>query len=209
VAIDLTGITATSQNPFSGTGYSVSFAVDADQGVVRGALDGRYAVPVGGVTGGEPEYLTGGFGSALTTNVDDSGNYFSTGTGTITITFTTPQSWFALLWGSVDKGDPGDPGNLLTFNDAANFQVTGQDVQTAATGFVRNGYQGAGGSAYVIIHTDTPFTTVTASSSIVSFEFGGVAGSDNGFTTVPEPGSICLFGIGIGLVAMRRRIHFR
>jgi len=212
VAIALAGITAPSQNPFSGAGYSVSFAVDSDQGVVRGAKDGRYAIPVAGVTGanpGQPEFLTGDFGSPLTASASSSGNYFSTGTGTITITFNQPEYWLALLWGSIDKGDPGYPGNFLTFNDKGNFQVTGQDVQQAATGFVSNGYQGPGGSAYVIIHTDTPFTTVTASSSTVSFEFGGVAGSDGGFSTVPEPGSAWLFGIGIGLVAIGRRIHFR
>jgi hypothetical protein len=205
VVIDLTGITAPSQIPFSGIGYTVSFVgVASDQGVVKGALGGRYAIPVAGVSGGQPEYLTGAFGSAPTTIAGDSGNYFSTGTGKIVIGFTTPQTWLALLWGSIDTG------NSLTFDDTANTVVTGLEVQTATTGFVSNGYQGPGGSAYVLIKTDTPFTSVTATSDVVSFEFGGVAGSNSGFTTVPEPGSFwCLFGIGAGIVAMRRRINFR
>src|ERR1035438_4234011 len=72
VIIDLTGITATSQTSFSGPGYSVSFAVDSDQGVVQGALGGRYAIPVAGVvSGNQPEYLTGGYGSALTTRSEE------------------------------------------------------------------------------------------------------------------------------------------
>jgi hypothetical protein len=201
VVIDLTGIAAPSHGAFSGTGYSVSFAVDAGQGVVHGAADGLYAIPVGGVSGGQPEYLTGGYGSALTPTVGLSGNYFSTGTGTITITFDQPETWFALLWGSIDTG------NSLTFNNGGNavFTVTGTTVQDAASGFVGNGFQGPGGSAYVVINTSTPFTSVTASSNIVSFEFGGVVASD-----VPEPSSVwCLFGAGIGMFALRRRIHLK
>ena len=201
VVIDLTGITTTpSQAPFSGPGYSVSFAVNAGQGVVRGALGGRYAIPVAGVTGGNAEYLTGDYGSTLTTDPADSGNYFSTGTGAIAMNFNQPEYWLALLWGSIDTE------NLLTFKNGNNtvFTVSGTDVQNAAAGFVSNGFQGPGGSAYVLVHTDTPFTSVIASSGVVSFEFGGVVGS-----AVPEPGTWCLFGLGIGIVALRRRISFR
>jgi hypothetical protein len=201
VIIDLTGITATSQAPFSGPGYSVSFAVDADQGVVQGALDSRYAIPVAGVvSGSQPEYLTGGYGSPLTDVAANSGNYFSTGTGAITMNFNQPETWLALLWGSIDTE------NLLTFKNGAStvFTVSGTDVQNAAAGFVSNGFQGPGGSAYVLVNTSTPFTSVIASSGVVSFEFGGVVGS-----AVPEPSSFwCLFGLGIGIVALRRRISF-
>jgi hypothetical protein len=202
VIIDLTGITATSQAPFSGPGYSVSFAVDPDQGVVRGAVDSRYAIPVAGVvSGNQPEYLTGGYGSPLTDVAADSGNYFSTGTGAVTINFDQPETWLALLWGSIDTG------NLLTFKNGDNtvFTVTGTDVQNAAAGFAGNGFQGPGGSAYVLVNTSTPFTSVIASSGVVSFEFDGVVAS-----AVPEPNSFwCLFGLGIGMVALRRRISFR
>ena len=205
VIVDLTGITATSQAAFSGPGYSVSFAVDPDQGVVRGALANRYAIPVAGVLGVPPneqaKYLTGDYGSALTTNAADSGNYFSTGTGIVTFDFNQPETWFALLWGSIDTG------NLLTFKNGNStvFTVSGTDVQNAAAGFAGNGFQGPRGSAYVLVNTSTPFTSVVASSGTVSFEFGGVVGS-----AVPEPGSFwCLFGIGIGIVALRRRISFR
>jgi hypothetical protein len=208
VIIDLTGIKPVSQTSFSGPGYSVSFAValgPSGQGVVQGAFGGRYAIPVAGIIGVAPnqqaEYLTGGYGSLLTPTAADSGNYFSTGTGSITINFNQPETWFGLLWGSIDTG------NLLTFKNGNNtvFTVTGTAVQNAAAGFLSNGFQGPGGSAYVLVNTDTPFTSVIASSSVVSFEFGGVVGSP-----VPEPSSfLCLFGIGVGIVALRRRIHFR
>jgi hypothetical protein len=143
--------------------------------VVKGAVAGTHAVPVAGVTGGSAEYLTANFGSALTTDIAASGNYFSTGLGTITITFASPQTSFALLWGSIDTG------NSLRFNDAGNFVVSGTAVQTAAAGFVGNGFQGPGGGAWVEINTDTPFTTVTASSSVPSFEFAAIAASTTPF----------------------------
>jgi hypothetical protein len=204
VVISLTGITPVSQASFSGPGYSVSFAVDlgpSGQGVVQGAVGGRYAIPVAGITGSnQAEYLTGDYGSLLTTDAAKSGNYFSTGTGAITINFNQPETWLALLWGSIDTG------NLLTFKNGAStvFTVDGTAVQNAAAGFLSNGFQGPGGSAYVLINTSTPFTSVIASSSQVSFEFGGVVASP-----VPEPGTWCLFGLGIGIVALRRRISFR
>jgi len=164
--IDLSGISSPSQSTMAGTGYSIAFSgVGANEGVVQGSLGGAYAVPVGGVIGSSPEYLTGGFGSALTTNIGNSGNYLSTGVGTITITFSTPQDSLALLWGSIDAG------NSLKLNDAGGFVITGAAVQAEAAGFVTNGFQGPGGSAYVVVNTSTPFTTVTATSNVVSFEF--------------------------------------
>ena len=204
VVISLTGIPVVSRATFSGPGYSVDFLVDSDQGVVRGALGGYYAIPVGGVTdGGDPKYLMGDYGSHLTTDAAASGNYFSTGTGSITINFNQSERWLALLWGSIDTG------NQLTFKngDTTVFTVDGTQVQNAAAGFVSNGFQGPGGSAYVLINTSTPFTSVVASSGTVSFEFGGVVASP-----VPEPSSFwCLFGLGIGIVALRvgQTIAFR
>src|SRR6516164_973150 len=74
VLIDLTGGTGASQTTLTGSGYSISFAgVGLDQGLVRGALAGVRAVPVAGVAGGLPEYLTGSFGSSLTTDIGASG----------------------------------------------------------------------------------------------------------------------------------------
>ena len=205
VVIHLAGLALPSQPSFSGPGYSVSLGANllqSGQGVVHGAASGLYAIPVAGVTGGgDPQYLTADYGSPLTAVAADSGNYFSTGAGSITINFTQPETWFALLWGSIDDY------NHLTFMNGTNtiFTVDGTTAQAAAKGFLSNGFQGPGGSAYVVVNTSTPFTSVIASSTSVSFEFGGVVASD-----VPEPNSFwCLFGIGIGLVAMRRRISFR
>jgi PEP-CTERM motif len=193
--INLSGITSPSQSPVIGSGYSINFS-GGNEGIVQGSVSGSYAVPVAGEIGTTPEFLTGGFGAGLTTNIAASGNYLSTGIGTVRITFTTPQTSLALLWGSIDSG------NSLTFNDTAGSVITGTEVQTVAAGFVSNGFQGPGGSAYIVVDTSTPFTTVSATSSSVSFEFAGVAAATTPFTVgMPEPASLMLFGSGIGLIA--------
>lgn len=192
--VSLGGITAPSQTTLTGAGYTVSFSTTSVNGVVQGLLPGQHAVPVAGVTpGGDPEYLTGDYGSPLTTDIDKSGNYFSTGAGSITFTFSTPQTSLALLWGSIDTY------NSLTFSNG--LIVTGTEVQEAASGFAGGGYQGPGGSAYVVIDT-TPFTSFTASSPYVSFEFGDVAASTTPFEAVPEPVSFLLITAGISLIAL-------
>ena len=188
----------------TGPGYTVTFSVAAGEGVEKGDTL-LAALPVAGVTGGAPEFLTGDFGSGapLTTSIAAAGDYFSTGLGTITITFTTPQTAFALLWGSIDAS------NSLTFNDAAHDVITGTAVQAAAAGFVSNGFQGPGGSAYVIVNTATPFTTVTATSGVVSFEFAGAVGANTPLVTTPEPGSVTLMLgsglVGVGFIGLRLR----
>ena len=190
--VSLAGVATPSSSPLSGTGFSVAFSVASGQGIVRGAAASLYAIPVGGMVGGAPAYLTGDLGSALTTNAASSGNYFSTGNGTITITFTTPQTSLALLWGSVDTF------NSITFNDAANDVLTGTALGTYISGFAANGGQGLGGSAYVAATTNTTFTTVSFHSDSPSFEFQAVSASNEAFTTsVPEPVSLALLGSGI------------
>jgi hypothetical protein len=200
IVVNLAGLTDPSQAPLTGSGYTVSFAgVGSNQGLVQGN-SGAHAVPVAGIAGTSAEYMTGSFGSAQTTDVGASANYLSTGTGTITISFASPVTSFALLWGSIDTG------NSLRFNDASNFVVTGSAVQAAAAGFVGNGFQGPGGSAYVVVNTDTPFTTVTATSSVVSFELAPLAASNTPFDppSAPEPGALTLMAGGVLLLAAHR-----
>jgi hypothetical protein len=199
-----TGSSTVLVDGLTGTGYSVAFSPSfaADQGLVRGGSP-MHAIPVAGASGAMPKFLTGGFGSALTTDAAGAGQYFSTGTGTITINFTSPQTSLALLWGSIDTE------NSLRFNDAAGLTVRGTDAQSAASGFTASGFQGPGGSAYVIITTDTPFTSVAATSSIVSFEFSGLVASTTPIVNQPEPASFVLLGIGIAAIAVGRRQRSR
>src|SRR5271170_4078011 len=58
--IGVQGITPPSQALITRSGYTVSFSgVPSDQGVVQGTLSSVHATPVAGVSGGNPEYLTG------------------------------------------------------------------------------------------------------------------------------------------------------
>ncbi len=202
VPIKLDGVTAPSRGTLDTLGYTVTFSVASGQGIVHGAAEGQYAVPVAGVSGGLPTYLKGDYGSEPTLTLSQSGNYFSTGgPGTITITFKTPQTSLALLWGSID-----------TFNSVAlddGFTVTGKQIQEAALGFTTDGYQGVGGSAYVLINATHSFTTATFTSGTPSFEFAGVAGGSTiPLNPTPEPSEMVLMGtigIAIGFVALRLR----
>jgi len=210
--VDLSGITPLPSQltiPNNGS-YSVSFGgIDATQGIVQygttqqgpcpqNCFDGLHAIPVAGVDGSTAEYLTGDAGSTLTENPNLSGAYFSTGAdGAITITFDTPQTSLALLWGSIDTQ------NQLVFNNSTGSDiVTGTDVQLAAAGFGGNGLQGPTGSAYVVLTPDSTFTTVTASSGVVSFEFTAVQASTGTFVTTPEPSAVLLMFVMAGVLAL-------
>jgi hypothetical protein len=145
--------------------------------VVQGSSSGQYAAP-------------------FTADGAYTGNYFSTGTGSITITFATDQLAMALLWGSVDS-----------YNQVQLFEgstlvgsVAGSDIEANA-----NGSQGYGGSFYTLINSTVAFDEVVLSSTSPSFEFAQFE-ADVSNDYVPEPASLAVFGVGLlGLAALRRR----
>lgn len=197
--VGVQGVSTPSQTTLSRPGYTISFNVADNQGIVQGSIPSSiHAVPVAGITpGGQATYLTGDFGSAQTTNPDESGNFLSTGTGRITVTFDQAQISLALLWGSIDSS------NLVTFGNTAGDTLSGSQVQALAAGFAGNGFQGPRGSAYVVAVSDSPFTSVTFSSGVTSFELASIVASVGQISTVPLPASAPMFGAALmGLAAM-------
>ncbi len=204
--IEASGTTTTSSKTvtnISGLSSVVLYGAGYNQGfqpaeIVQGSLAKYYAAPV---------YA----GSATWTQP-----YFSTGLGTITLNFSTGQSYLGFLWGSIASGDEiqfwsgaNDTGTLL-------LQVTGAEAEAAA-GATYNGYngaQGAGGSQYTMINlSGTQFLSVELldPSGVPSFEsadYQSAATNQASLTydNVPEPASIALFGAGLaGLCVVRRR----
>lgn len=165
----------------------VSFTGTAN--VVMGASVGVYAAP----------YISGGNGAGFgNANGADTTKYLSTGIGAVTLTFSSNQNYFGILWGSVDYY------NTLSFYNGANLvgSFTGTDIWASA-----NGNQGAAGTFYVnFSDLSGAFNKVVASSTQNAFELDNLA-----YNRVPESGAtIGLLGVAFaGLVALRRKLSRR
>ena len=174
------GLTVT----FSGTGAGTATLPDAP---------GQYASPFISGSNGTP------FGNPQASGPDQT-QYLTTGIGQVSLELNGYHQYFGLLWGSVDDY------NTLSFYDGNTllFNFTGLNVDGMA-----NGNQGAAGTFYVNINSDTPFNKVVASSTGYAFEFDNVALAVNPVElpeTVSEPGTLALLGLGLlGGMAARRR----
>ncbi len=176
----------------------VTVSTDPDQGVVSGSQSGRYAAPVSGGSPASPTLW--------------SKPYFSTGLATITLNFSQAESYFGLLWGSVDAGTTY---NSVTFNNVVNgvvnqvAVVTGNDIYAATRSDAASGSQGYGGSFYTVLDDlDGSFNQIVLGSTIVSFEAADIqyGSSTVSLNNVPEPSAIAVLGTGLlALATLRRR----
>jgi hypothetical protein len=195
-------ITDSPTGPISGAVYDnlntttaspiVSFTGSANY--VTGLSAYNYAPPV----------LSNGNGTMFgNSNGTDTSRYIAVeGGGSAKFLFGATQTYFGLLWGSVDSF------NTLSFYDNSTLigAVTGSAVTSSA-----NGDRTASGTLYVNINSTLPFNTVIASSTANSFEFDNVAYKATP-TAVPEPTSLMMFGTGLGLLGLilwRRRLPNR
>lgn len=176
-------------------GITVSFSGAGAAAVALPDVSGQYAAPFISNSNGTS------FGDFHASGADQT-EYLATGIGEVTLDLGGYNQYFGLLWGSVDAV------NTLSFYDGNTllFTFTGHDVDGLA-----NGDQGAAGTLYVNINSDTPFNKVVASSSAYAFEFDNVALAVNPIsfpeTAIPEPGTLALLGLGLlaGITIRRRR----
>jgi hypothetical protein len=157
--------------------------------VVQGAAGGLYAAPFVSGSNGV------GFGSPDQPNGADGTTYLSTGIGSVILDFSSQQTYFGLLWGSVDNY------NTLSFYNGATLvgSFTGLQIWASA-----NGNQGQQGTFYVNFNDTTgSFNRVVASSTQYAFELDNIAYNGNG---VPDGGAtLALLGLAFAGLALIRR----
>lgn len=158
--------------------------------------------PSGGYGEPTPPYFSGStaafFGESPANGYDASQFVGIESGGSATLSFSTPQYYLGLLWGSVDQ----DNLNFLTFYDSANNvigTVGGGDIWTQF-----GNEPPPTGTAYVNITSTTAFSSVVATDPWgipESFEFDDVAYAQ----VVPEPSSLSLLAFGMFGIALLRR----
>jgi hypothetical protein len=179
-------------------GITVSFSGIGAGTIAVPNVVGKYAAP----------YISGGNGTLFgNTQADGPGvtPYLSTGIGQVTLQLDQYHNYFGLLWGSVDDY------NTLSFFDGSTllFSYTGLDVDQLA-----KGNQGAGGTFYVNINSDTGFNRVVASSTRYGFEFDNVALEANlvppaEVLPIPEPHTYVMLLAGLVLLGRIAGRHHR
>jgi hypothetical protein len=139
------------------------------------------------------------------TESPSTGNYLAAEpNGPVTISFSQPQEYFSIIWGSVDNYNS----LVFTLVGGGTYTITGSQIEAAASG---------SDSKYVTVTIPGGYTEVQAYSTTAAFEFADVsyadtttpaAGSAIPVAVDPNPDSICLLeGTGIATPEGRRLIE--
>jgi hypothetical protein len=182
---------------FTAPPSGIGTAFVGDGGLETGSTDGTQGPP-----GFAAPYLSNNQGTVFAVspaNGPETTPFLSTGIGAATLSFATPQTYFGLLWGSVDAY------NAIAFNSGATTLATfaGTDIQAHPFGD-----RGPNGTEWVNFHSTTAFDSIILASSQYAFEVG--TGALQRPAAVREPGSLALLGAGLAMLgiytARRRRL---
>ena len=124
-------------------------------------------------------YQAPNFGTALQPQTFGQGSYTGPirsqyisvfGSTTATLNFNAPESYFGILWGSVDSY------NSLSFYNGSTLigSITGSEIVAIAGGTI-NGNGNSGLDEYVNVTSGTAFNKIVVGSLVNSFEFADIA----------------------------------
>lgn len=133
------------------------------------------------------------FGETPSSGADGTPYIAVYGGGTATFTFSTPQSNFGLLWGSIGTSDS------LSFYNSANSLIGVASPTNFLASTADFGSWGADGTYYVDVNSSTPFSKVVATTASNCFELDDVA------YATPEPATCALAAVGLGVLGFVRR----
>lgn len=170
-----------------GLNFPVTIAAGSDYSITNTSVSGLRASPAGNTTCylSSPNAQSSGF---IDVDVADA---FTSGVA-------LRISYLGLYWGSIDDYNAFD----FYEGDTLIGTLTGKDIRDALT---NSGNQTAPGSNKYInldFGPDELFTRFVMRSTQYAFEIDNLA---VGIVETPEPAALGLFGLGLGLVALRRR----
>lgn len=154
-----------------------------------------------GFTGSAVAFVSGSIGGQYAAPFNDTTQFASVGTLTAPATSTLllggSYNYVGLYWGSIDGY------NSLTITDASGDHVVNA-ANYASVLTPPNGDQGAGGSLYINIFSDSAITKLTFFSSQAAFEFDNLT-----VAAVPEASTwamMILGFLGLGFLGYRKSV---